>query len=110
MNADAQGVRPATPLPWQDHSNGKANLGTVGTNYGRFSVPSKQDAAYIVHAANSLPALEAEVAKLRAERAELVAALRYIARGYSGEVGNAEGHSGTHCAETARALLERLGE
>ena len=106
MTAAAQGVRPATPLPWElcrvnpqrvRCNNGGAFLGlpVLETRAIAGDAGSK-DASYIVAACNAYP--------------ELVAALRYIARGYSGEVGNAEGHSGTHCAETARALLERLGE
>lgn len=51
--------------------------------------------------------MDLELTASQAQIERLKEALAYIARGYSGEVGvNAEGHSGTHCAEIARAALQ----
>ena len=44
---------------------------------------------------------------LRSDTAPMKEALEYIAKGYSGPVGNCEGHSGTHCAEVALAALKK---
>ena len=69
MTAAAQGVRPATPLPWElCHANnqrvrckdGGAFLGVpVLDTRATYGDMGKQDAAYIVHAANAYPKLVA---------------------------------------------------
>ncbi len=51
--------------------------------------------------------LERELAAEKEKVRELREALKSIAKGYSGDYGNAQGLSGTDCAEIARAILEK---
>ncbi len=95
-------IKPATPLPWKADRDAVKDSGNnrvcrLSVEAVAFSEGGKrQNAAYIVHAANAYP--------------QLVDALRYIARGYSGYLGNSEGHSGAHCADKASEVLRSLGE
>jgi hypothetical protein len=83
----APAVRPATPLPWHTdfEALGVCVIGTPNRQIGEVyedgqeqTVEDEANAAYIVAACNALPALEAENAQLRADRAALIAELKRL--------------------------------
>ena len=101
--------KPATPLPWESSIAGHT-ISAIDVNGSRYAQVAEtpdgqawniaiQDAAYIVRACNSLPALEARVK-------ELEAALNAIVK-ECGSMANPE-EPGTinACARIARAALK----
>ncbi len=121
-------IKPATPLPWRKFASGgivadKLLVACTGDEEAEFTSEEQEvNAAYIVHACNAYPELEAEckqrradreedtalindlckqVGFLKADRAELFNMLETIVRSHMRK-GSALEH--------ARALLAKLGE
>jgi hypothetical protein len=77
--------KPGTPLPWvpmRDEESRRPTLKLKGNGgKGTWVMPLEtlghDDAAYIIHAANSLPALEARVKELEDGLAQLASMLTY---------------------------------
>ena len=110
-------IKPATPLPYhvEDHTDIYTIDGFfVATTHEPGSMVGTrieyEHAAYIVHAANSLPLLEAELARVAGERAELVAALRGIDSAYVEHAKRFPLDVPAKEILAARALLAKLGE
>ena len=109
-------IKPATPLPWKlagdpawgvNGANGLnvAQAHQVTPGPAGLDAARGENAAYIVHAANELPKLEAENARPREELRELVALATVMARESADRV-----HNGDDCIDPARALLRELWE